>query len=372
MKKLVVISGILFFFGIILLSNCRPPELEGVVINMQQGLYDKAYDLAKEAVQKYPTNPEAWYLLGDLHARHNNFAEMNDAFEKSLAIGPNFKTEIEQERLKYFADNYNDGLKNYFNPAKSETDPSKRKELFQKAAEKFLASHYAMPNRIEPFQPMAASFIESGDTTSAEKYLLQAIEMRPKNDTLIVQVGDFYYRIGKVDNAKQMYEKTLSLNPKNAEAYLALGEVYTKSEDWDLAMQNWIKAMELQPSNPAIPNNIGIILYNKEKYEEAIPYMKKTIELEPDNQNAFEILSLSYMQAAQVYNEKYSETENPEFQQKAMQFYDQALPFLEDAVMRFPDSALLHNNLGVCYAQKGMIEKAKAEFEKQKELEEKQ
>lgn len=369
MKKLVVVLGIMVLFAIILLSSCRPPELEGVVINMNQGLYDKAYDLAKEAVQKYPTNAEAWYLLGDLHARHNKFAEMSEAFDKSLAIGPNFKPQIDQERAKYFAENYNDALKSFYVPARTETDSVKKKELYKKAAEKFLFAHLSMPNRMEPLAPMSVSFLEYGDTATAEKYILKAIDMNPKNDTLIVQVGDFYYRTNQEEKAKQMYEKALAANPNNADAYLALGEIYTKRQDWDKAMEMFLKAMELQPNNPAIPNNVGIILYNNEKFEEAMPYMKKTIELEADNQNAHEVLSLCYMQAAQKNNEKFSETEKPEFEQMAMKFYDEALPFLQDAVVKFPDSSLLHNNLGVCYAQKGMVDKAKEEFEKQKQLE---
>jgi tetratricopeptide (TPR) repeat protein len=369
MKKLVVVLGVMILFAVILLSNCRPPELEGVVINMNQGLYDKAYDLAKEAVQKYPNNPEAWYLLGDLHARHDKFTEMSEAFDKSLAIGPNFKNQIEQERTKYFADNYNEALRNFYNPAKSEADSVKKRELYRKASEKFLYAHLSMPTRLEPLAPMSVSFLECGDTATAEKYILKAIDINPKNDTLIVSVGDFYYRINQVDKAKQMYEKALTVNPNNSDAYLALGEIYTKREQWDLATDNFKKGMELQPNNPAIPNNIGIILYNNEKFEDAIPYMKKTIELEPDNQNAHEVLSLSYMQAAQKYYEKFSETEKPEFQQMAMKFYEEALPLLQEAVIRFPNSSLLHNNLGICYAQKGMVEEAKEEFEKQKQLE---
>jgi tetratricopeptide (TPR) repeat protein len=371
MKKLIVVSGVIILFIVVLLSNCRPPELEGVVINMNQGLYDKAYDLAQEAVQKYPENPEAWYLLGDLHARYNKFAEMNEAFDKSLAIGPNFKNQIEQDRMKYFADNYNDALRSYYNPARNEADSVKKKELFCKAAERFLFAHLSMPTRLEPLAPMSVSFLECEDTATAEKYILKAIDINPKNDTLIVQAGDFYYRTNQVEKAKQMYEKALEVNPQNSDAYLALGEIYTKNEQWDLAMDNFKKGMELQPDNPAIPNNIGIILYNNEKFEEAIPYMKKTVELESDNQNAHEVLSLCYMQAAQKYNEKFSETEKPEFQEMAMKFYEEALPFLQDAVVKFPDSSLLHNNLGICYAQKGMVDEAKKEFEKQKQLEEK-
>ncbi len=372
MKKVYVVLAAILLMGLILLTGCRPPEVEGVVINMQQGLYDKAYDLAKQAVQKYPDNPEAWKLLGELHGRFENFEQMNEAFNKSLALSDQYKQEIEQMRLKYFAENYNAALKNYYNPARQTDDPQKRKELFEKAAKQFLKAHQAMPSRVEPLTPMSVSFLESGDTALGEKYILQSVEMNPSNDTLMIAVGDFYQKIGEQEKAKDMYQQALTVNPEDVDAMLALGEIYTNEENWDKALEYFQMASERQPDNAAIPNNIAIILYNSEKYEDAIPYLKKTIELEPDNQNAYEVLSLSYMQAAQQYNDQYAETEDPQYREQSMELYRKALPFLEDATTRFPDSTLLWNNLGVVYAQLGMKDKAEEAFEKQKQLEEMQ
>ena len=48
-KKLLILSMVLAIIGILLLAGCRPPELEGVKINMNQGMYDKAYELAKSS-----------------------------------------------------------------------------------------------------------------------------------------------------------------------------------------------------------------------------------------------------------------------------------------------------------------------------------
>ena len=372
MRQVIMFVGMLMIMGVMLLTGCRPPELEGVVINMNQGLYDKAYELAQDAVKKYPDNPEAWYLLGELQARKNMFAEMSESFDKSLAVSAQFRPQIEQMRMKYFAENYNDALKNFYNPARDVEDPVQKREMYTKAAEKFLASHQSMPSRIEPLSPMAVSFLESGDTTSAEKYILMAIDKNPSNDTLMVSVGDFYYKINQIDKAKAMYEKAITANSNSVDAYLALGEIYTKKEDWDKALENWNAAMKLQPNNPAIPNNIAIVLYNNGKYEETIPLIKKTLELEPDNESAHELMSLSYMQTAQKYHEKYDETEKQEYLDKANNIYDEALPFLQGATAKFPTNSLLWNNLGVCYAQKGMKDDAAKAFEKQKELEESQ
>ncbi len=370
MKKLSVVLVIVAVIGLIIWSGCRPPEVEGVVINMSQGLYDKAYDLAQEAVQKYPDNAEAWYLLGELHGRYEKFEEMNEAFDKSLSIASTFEPKIEQARTQYFAENYNSALRNYYNKARDTQDSTERKELFLQAAEQFLKAHQVIPSRIEPFLPMSASYLESGDTVTAEKYIKEAIDLNPNNDSLMVLMGDFYFRIDMLDKAQLLYDKAISTNPNNTDAHLALGEIYAKQEKWDEAIEKFNVGMEQQPENSAIPMNIAIIYYNNKKYEEAIPYIKSTLELNTENEDMHELLSLSYLQSAQKYHELFEESEKAEYQKKADSFYDEALTFLEGAIQKFPESPLLWNNLGVCYAQKGMKEKAEEAFARQQQLEE--
>ena len=373
MKKLIGVLILISLAGVILLTGCRPPEIEGAVVDIQHGLYDKAFDNLQIAVKKYPNNPEAWYLLGTLYGRKENYEKMNECFNKSLEISPQYKKEIERLRFNYFAENYNNGLKNYYMKARDEQDPEKRKELFKKAAEKFLKAHYAAPDRTEPLQPLSVAFVESGDTTSGEKFMEKAVSMNPNSDTLLVTVGDFYYRIGKMDKAIQMYEKALSINPDNVMAHVSLGELYSKEEKWDKAIQHFDAAMKLAPDNEVIPMNIAVIYYNNEKYEEAIPYIKKTLELSPDNKDMWELLSVCYLQKANVYVEKYNSAEDEarqkEYRAKYLEIYQEVLPQLEEAVQRFPDSALLWNNIGVVYAQLGDKAKAEEAFKKSKELE---
>lgn len=375
MKKLIGILILISLAGVILLTGCRPPEIEGAVVDIQHGLYDKAFDNLQIAVKKYPNNAEAWYLLGTLYGRKDNFEKMNECFNKSLEISPQFKKEIEQLRFNYFANNYNEGLKNYYMKARDEQDPQKRKELFKKAVDKFLKAHYAAPDRVEPLQPLSIAFVESGDTTNGEKFMEKALSTNPQNDTLLVTVGDFYYRIGKTDKAIPNYEQALKINPNNVMAHISLGELYSKEQNWDKAIEHFDAAMKLAPENEVIPMNIAVIYYNNGKYEEALPYIKKTLELSPDNKDMWELLSVCYLQKANVFLEKYNSTDDPakqkEYKAKYEEIYREALPQLEEAIQKFPDSSLLWNNIGVIYAQLGNKAKAEEAFKKSKELEEK-
>jgi len=358
MTKKVMLLLLILVLGTLLLVSCRPPEVEGIVVNMKNGLYDKAFDLAKEAVQKYPENPEAWFYLGYLYSRKQNWDKMNEAFEKTLEINPQQMVTFEGQavqadraiqaiRLQSFADLYNSATAN-FNKARQTDDEQTQKKLYQAAYEKYLQATRVYPERVEPLRPLAVTALMLGDTTKAENFLEEAITRQPDNDTLMVVVADFYLSISKLDKAEALYKKALGSNPQYTDAYLALGQLYTMKKDWDKAVEFFKKSLELKPNNPDVLFNVGISYYNAEKYEEAIPFLKKTLELEPDNKDIYEVLAICYIQTER----------NKE-----------ALPFLEDAVKKYPNDGALWNYLAIVYSRLGMKEKAIEAFNKSKELE---
>jgi tetratricopeptide (TPR) repeat protein len=369
MKNLLIFLTVLAVIGILFLTGCRPPELETVKIDFNQGRYEKAYELAKECVVKYPDNPEAWYLLGELHGRHENYVEMNEAFAKSLSISPQFENDIKICRGNLFSETFNNTLNNYYNPAAKVEDSGKKREMYKKAAEKFIEAHLIDPTRNEPLIPIAIAHLQINDTLTAEKYLSEAADMNAKNDSMLIVLGDYFKIIKNNEKAEELYKKAITVNDDNSDGHIALGELYAQEERWEEAIVEFNKGVKLQPNNPAITVNIGIIYYQTKKYEEAISYFKKTIEIGGGDQDVTEYLSLSYLQAAQKYHDLYSENEDPKYVEKYMALYDEALLFLEDAIVKYPNSAMLHNNLGVVYAQKGMKAEAEKMFQKQNELE---
>lgn len=358
-RNLGIIFGAILM-AVFLLVACRPPELEGLVVRLNQQMYDEeTYKLAEDAIQKYPENAEAWYYYGYLQGRKGNFEKMNEAFDKCIALNPQqtvkvegggsmtIKDAVKRNRTSYFAENFN-AAKSSYDKARNEKDEAKRKELLQSAIDKFTAAHKADPTRTEPLMPLAVSMLMIGDTSGAENQFQQAIKMQPQNEDILQATGDFYLQLDKLDKAEEIYQKALSINPDNANALLGLGQIETKRGNWDTAAEHFEKALELNPENSSIAFNIGVSLYNQEKYEQAIPYLRRTQEAEPDNKELYEILGICYVQS---------------------QNYDEGMEFLEDAVQRFPEDAELWNYLAIIYANKGMKDKAEEAMKKTKELE---
>lgn len=360
MKKYMRLFLMAMVGSFVVLVACRPPEIEGLIVRINQQMYDdETYDLAEEAVQQHPQNAEAWYYYGWLHSRKGEFNKMNEAFDKVLELNPSqiVKLEgislpaneaIERVRLNHFAENFNSAKANY-DKALEAPDEEQRKQLLRTAADKFELAHQADPSRIEPFHPLAVALLLLGDTLEAEKRFEQAVELDPQNDQLIVSLADFYAQINNVDKARENYQKALTLNENSQGAYLGLGQIETTAGNWDKAAEYFEKALEMDPNNTTVAFNIGVSYYNQEKYAEAIPYLKRTLDVESDNSQLYEILGICYVQS---------------------KMYDEGMEFLEGAVERFPDNADLWNYLAIIYANQGMKEKAEAAMEKTKELEE--
>ena len=90
MRKTVLLT-FLILLAAFLITSCRPPELEGAFVDYKAKRLDNALKLAIEATEKYPTNPEAPYLLGKIYGEKEMYSEMVEAFDKSTKIFPNLR-----------------------------------------------------------------------------------------------------------------------------------------------------------------------------------------------------------------------------------------------------------------------------------------
>lgn len=357
MNKLL--SSMLVLVLLMLISACRPPEIEGTVLNIKNELYDEAFVSAQSAVEKYPQNAEAWFYWGWLNGEHKkNYAEMNAGFDKALELNPAqkvafqggsipVKDAVEQYRTSKFAENYNSAIK-IIPQAQESEDEAKKKELLEQAKEKLALAIEVYPSRVEPYRPLAMININLGDTAQAVAVLEDALNKFPQDESLLISAGEVYGMSGQLDKSEELYKRVIEVNPSNSSAYQKLGILESNRENWPAAKEYYAKAIELDPDNADLTYNIGVSLYNQQQFEEAIPYFVKSLESEPDNETIYIILAGCYVR---------SETRA-----------DEGIAFLENAVQRYPEDDGLWEFLAVLYGKKGMKDKAEAAFKKSQEL----
>ncbi len=348
---------LVFVAGILILSGCRPPELEGTVLYIQKEQYSDALAQAKEAVAKYPDVAEGWFYLGWLSAeQEKDYDTMNSSFAKALELDPamkvqykggkiDIKTAIQDYRGNMFTENFNSAIK--IIPQAQELEGEAKTKKLMEAREKLELATMASPERFEPYRPLALTYLFAGDTTGAESALEKGLAGNPENEDLLVSAGEIYSLSGKNDRAKELLEKVLSINAENGMVYQRLGNIASQEKDWDKANEYFGKAIELDPDNKDLAFNIAVSYYNRGQLKEAAPFFEKTLAADPEDVAVYEILGRCYV---------------------AGEMYDEAHPFLEGAVEKFPDNGDLWEFLAITYGQKGMSDKADEAFKKSKEL----
>ena len=65
-----------------------------------------------------------------------------------------------------------------------------------------------------------------GNPQEALKYYSKAVELDPDLPNGLINLGNTYALLGKLDDAVSSYKKELIFRPKSSDAYLNLGKVY--------------------------------------------------------------------------------------------------------------------------------------------------
>ena len=114
------------------------------------------------------------------------------------------------------------------------------------------------------------------------------------NITTELHQGMSLYQLGRLDEAKAIYETILSKAPQCADAWHVLGMIAIAQKDHDRAFQLVSKALDLNPENPDIHKHIAVIHGRLGHFEQAVRQVSEAVlRLDPDNVDA-----RSYLEAA--------------------------------------------------------------------------
>src|SRR4030067_3531132 len=96
--KVVLLIVLIASLFLMLFLGCQSKEVTSAKVYIQQDNWEKAKEQLEQAVNLYPNDPEAHYLLGEVYGREKQWGKMNEEFYQSLAIGPKFEQQIKSAR----------------------------------------------------------------------------------------------------------------------------------------------------------------------------------------------------------------------------------------------------------------------------------
>ncbi|MFN8370496.1 MAG: tetratricopeptide repeat protein [Bacteriovoracaceae bacterium] len=115
-------------------------------------------------------------------------------------------------------------------------------------------------------------------------------------------MGKMYHRAGNFEFAVQWLQRAINENPINDTNYFFLAEAFLKKRKYNEAKIMLNKAMGLDPDNVEYRSLYGKILYELDDVETAIGYIREALNEFPDNPKLLSDIAIYYHRSGQIKN----------------------------------------------------------------------
>jgi tetratricopeptide (TPR) repeat protein len=384
-RKNLIITALLLLTFMFTAFQCSSTELTSAKLYIQQKNYDKALEVLKEEVQKNPKSDEGYYLLGVVYGEKNQYDEMTNAYDSSLAVSDKFKSNIHDSKLYYWANLFNKGVSLYQKGNKSQ-DTDSSKVYYGKSADAFENAIKIEPDTASTYQNLAFVYISEKDydkaiptletflqkKSSLDGYKFLGELLYDKGNKLMTSYNeskdpkDSVQAVGYFNKAITVLEKGRKEYPNDSDLLLTLSNSYIGANKVEVAMDAFKAGVEKEPNNKYYRYNLGVLYLGAKDYTNAEEQFKKAVEIDPNYENANYNLAVTYVRWATEMRDSLEAKEDTSTAYK--EIYRKALPYLEGTVQTRSDQPAVWELLGKVYAILGMQDDATNAFNKADQL----
>ncbi len=225
------------FSGIVIQSAFERNDFTYGVALFQHGYLEQAAESFAQVVASKPDDPDAYYNLGTLALRRNDFPAARQYLEHALKLRPNY------------------------------------------------------PEAWNNLGMMAA---QQGRAEEAIQNFEQSLALRPKYAVALLNLGNVYRRQRDFVKAEESLRHALDLQPDDPEINYSLGMVYAQQERMQSAAEYFERAIALREDYPEALNNLGVLYVREQDYQKAEEQFKIGIRVAPHYDQ-------SYLNLARLY-----------------------------------------------------------------------
>ena len=236
--------------------------------------FDKAENLYKKILKKFPNNFDANYFMASIKAQKNNFYDAKDYMEVAVSIKPNLPELNNNLGLLYL--NLNDLEKSI--------------DYFKKAIS--LNKDYVIA-----YTNLGMAYVGLKKIPEAKENYNKAIKIDPNNLLANFNLANLLKRLSDHKNSEIYYKKAIEINPRYLPSYNNIMDLYDKSNQNDKLCDLIDAAEKIFKNDQVIKSFKAKLFYKKKEYKEVVNLLKK-VEFLPDQivqkQASYEILAKSY------------------------------------------------------------------------------
>lgn len=241
----------------------------------QSGNLEKALYAYIQALDFNAKNAETFYHIGRIHTMRGNPEIAFRAYNEALALDPNLIMVhadlgvVSMDKRQY---------------REARIHLTKAIELDQKRLASVSVSRMIgnlhVPDRDSPARVYNAIAIlddVQNDHESARKYFRLLLELQPHSAILISNLGYSYYLTGELTSAERYLRQAIREDQNLDRAWTNLGLVYVRKGLYKRALATFEQAME--PADAL--NDLGYFLMLEGKYQQAIELFERAIDTSP-------------------------------------------------------------------------------------------
>jgi len=308
-KKKVLVSSVIFLIGIIFLTSCQPPEIATAKKAIKENNPEVAERKLREAVEKYPDNPEVHYLLArNVYAPEGKLDSAQIELNKAKKLDPKYKALADKLEKRIWANYQNKAVEN-FNKAQEAIFPETKDSLLNVASGWFKKAIAINDTSKNTYIGAVQCFYQKGDTAKVHKYAQQAMDKgvfaekilsaytatfaNPNKalqeiDRILAEHDYFQLKVQKVNYLikQKKYDQALSLcnelleeKPKATNLKFLRAQIYMDTDKVTKATQEYHELLEENPKSTAVLIRIANAYFNEKKYDQAKKYAQQYVDL---------------------------------------------------------------------------------------------
>ncbi|HEC99114.1 MAG TPA: tetratricopeptide repeat protein [Proteobacteria bacterium] len=179
------------------------------------------------------------------------------------------------------------------------------------------------PLTAEEHNDLGVSYENKGEYALAEREYREALKKKKDFFNAQFNLGNVYFKMGRVDEAKDAYKKAIALDPAQPDPYNNLACFYLQNgRNLDEVQKLAEKAVSLSgPRRYRYLDTLGMAYLAKGEVDKAIRYLEEALNITPDEDKVF--LTEVYRHLAEAYGMKGDEVQAKKYLDKALELTEE-------------------------------------------------
>jgi len=228
---------------------------------LSRGNLDAARTHIDAAQQRSPDDSRVVTATGLLHEGSGDWPAAEAAYLRALVLRPGLEAPLGRLFLRYQAEGRQARLQELLADARA-----------------------ANPSSVRLLNWEALTFVGLDRFPDAFDTLERALELDPRNEVTLQNLGSLYLKLGRASDAAGIYQQARTANPRSQPILLGLGVAEMARGDLDAARNALESARRVGPPTIPLHNALGELYGRFGLREQAVAELQASLQLDPEQE----------------------------------------------------------------------------------------